>query len=58
MTVGRVTTAATHARATTASAAGSAVANGRANIMLYSINSDGPDFRAIIAERPAITVRP
>jgi hypothetical protein len=58
-----VTTAATYTRATTASATGSAVANGRASIMLYSINSDGPGFRAIIAGAvgdygPAVTVDP
>ena len=39
------------------------MANGRANIMLYSINSDGPGFRAIIAGAvgdygPAVTVDP
>jgi hypothetical protein len=56
-------TAATHARATTASATGSAVANGRANIVLYSINSDGPGFRAIIGGAvgdygPAVTLDP
>jgi hypothetical protein len=45
------------------SAATSAAARGHAEIMLYSINSDGPDFRAIIAGAvgdygPAVTVGP
>ena len=45
------------------SAARSAAARGHAEIMLYSINSDGPDFRAIIAGAvgdfgPAVTVGP
>ena len=45
------------------SAARSAAARGHAEIMLYSINSDGPDFRAIIVGAvgdygPAVTVGP
>jgi hypothetical protein len=45
------------------SAARSAAARGHAEIMLYSINSDGPDFRAIIAGAvgdygPAVTLGP
>ena len=45
------------------SAARPAAAGGHAEIMLYSINSDGPDFRAIIAGAvgdygPAVTVGP
>jgi hypothetical protein len=45
------------------SAARPAAARGHAEIMLYSINSDGPDFRAIIAGAvgdygPAVTVGP
>jgi hypothetical protein len=58
-----VTAAATHTHATIAGATGSTVANGRVNIMLYSLNSDGPHFRAIIAGTvgdygPAVTVDP
>ena len=45
------------------SPARSPAARGHAEIMLYSINSDGPDFRAIIAGAvgdygPAVTVGP
>jgi hypothetical protein len=45
------------------SAARSSAARGHAEIMLYSINSDGPDFRAIIAGAvgdygPAVTLGP
>jgi hypothetical protein len=54
--------AATTGTATT-SAARSAAARGHAEIMVYSINSDGPDFRAIVAGAvgdygPAVTVGP
>jgi hypothetical protein len=50
------------ASTTTALAADSSV-HGTANIMLYSINSDGPDFRAIVTGvigdyGPAVTVYP
>jgi hypothetical protein len=50
------------ARART-SAPGSAAVHGTANIMLYSINSDGPDFRAVVSGvigdyGPAVTVYP
>jgi hypothetical protein len=50
------------ARATT-SAPGPAAVHGTANIMLYSINSDGPGFRAVVSGAigdygPAVTVYP
>jgi hypothetical protein len=50
------------ARART-SAPGSAAVHGTANMMLYSINSDGPDFRAVVSGvigdyGPAVTVYP
>jgi hypothetical protein len=49
--------------ATTASAAPPAAAHGRANIILYSINSDGPYFTAMVTGAigdygPAVTVHP
>ena len=45
------------------SAPGSAAVHGTANIMFYSINSDGPDFRAVVSGAigdygPAVTVYP
>jgi hypothetical protein len=45
------------------SAPGPAAIHGPANIMLYSINSDGPDFRAVVSGAigdygPAVTVYP
>src|ERR1700677_178552 len=45
------------------SASGTAAVNGTANIMLYSINSDGPGFRAVVTGAvgdygPAVTVYP
>jgi hypothetical protein len=59
---GCVSAAATTGTAST-SAARSPAARGHAEIMLYSINSDGPDFRAIVAGvvgdyGPAVTVGP
>jgi hypothetical protein len=44
-------------------APGSAAVHGTTNIMLYSINSDGPDFRAVVSGvigdyGPAVTVYP
>jgi len=52
----------THAIAKT-TAPGSAAVHGTANIMLYSINSDGPSFRAVVSGAigdygPAVTVYP
>ena len=49
--------------ATTTAAAAAASVHGTANIMLYSINSDGPDFRAVVTGvigdyGPAVTVYP
>ncbi len=48
---------------TDAGGAAPASANGHAHLMLYSINSDGPDFRAIVSGAigdygPAVTVFP
>jgi hypothetical protein len=56
------TGAATTSAATT-SAAASAAARDNAHLMVYSINSDGPDFRAIVTGAigdygPAVTVFP
>ena len=53
----------TATKATEASATMSGSASGQANIMVYSINSDGPDFRALVTGAvgdygPAVTVLP
>jgi hypothetical protein len=50
-------------KATEASATTVAPASGQANIMVYSINSDGPDLRAVVSGAvgdygPAVTVHP
>jgi hypothetical protein len=50
-------------KAREASATTSAPASGRANIIVYSINSDGPDLRALVSGAvgdygPAVTVHP
>ena len=50
-------------KAADTSATGSAPASGPANIMVYSVNSDGPDFRALVTGAvgdygPAVSVHP
>lgn len=50
-------------KATDTSATGSVPISGPANIMVYSINSDGPDFRALVTGAvgdygPAVSVHP
>src|ERR1700684_6005 len=56
-------TAAQTTKATEASATTAAPVSGKANIMVYSINSDGPDSRAVVTGAvgdygPAVTVQP
>jgi hypothetical protein len=56
-------TAATSTAATSTAGAPAATAAGAAHLMVYSINSDGPDFRAIVTGAigdygPAVTVFP